>query len=988
MLKTKRALSLLLVVLMTLSMVVGVNAAEAVDGRSGGRTASGGLELSKYYDPETGLLTLEAYATGSSVTVMSTEPLDIVLVLDVSGSMRIPMSESDAEEVYGDEISTENYGMGHFYKKSDGSFAEALYWGGKWQDEDGNTITPKSSSAFWSSGTQFYKAKSTGTRLYKLQQAVNSFITEVGERSPESKIALVKFASDKKNDVGNDLIEPNSSSPKNYSQIVCEFTVANETGINSIKSEVNKLTPYGQTHADYGMQHAVSLLQGNTESKNKKIVIMFTDGIPGISSKWTAESSVTSENDKKGTSEYVANETITASKTIKELGASVYTIGYFFNPPSSGDNLYKYLNYVSSNYKDARSMTNPGTQSGTNYYRVATDESSLNDIFTTISDEIGGATDKTLSSETVLKDIVSEYFDIPADKTGDIKVYTRTCTAIDSDGKPTAWGELESDSGITLNMSGKTVTVTGFDYSTNWVGSHNGRAGGKKLVLQIPIEDNGTGMGVVPTNGAESGIYLNDELVLKFAVPKYEFPCYTVVHVQSGENVGSDQYRIVDGKGSLTDKVTDGYLYGGAFDALACGEDDVQAFADGESAISFSPEKYGMYYIWEVDDKYLIPKTTAVIGHCEAGKEIRRLYLMTPIDRELYMEVGFCVEAALPVGDRLSAEDSLYEYIDVTKDSEPFKQIYVKNGAISVSAGETVPNDRDDGYIGIYRLTNDEFGTFKEESFKFKPYWITLDGIKVTGAVKRECTYPESSPSVNGIIVNDVTDASICVTVDALSVEPVMLSLSYSYDEAIDDVEELPIEPVEPEEPVTPPVADELTITLNDNGTVYEISAEVGDDLTGKVKFRGAEDQLFAGWYVDEDCTVAADFSDIREDMTVYSKYVSDKYLQVKYTEKGLFKIRSITIISAIDSSISESGFIVNGNKIASENKGNRYGFYSAKNLFDVDSNASLIVGEYSLSNASNGDEIAIMPYWVTPDGTTVYGMTRTLIYNKNGLKG
>ena len=93
MIKWKQALALVLAVVMALSLVA--LPSFAADGDStgtgtaatGGSTNTPGLELQKAYDPSTGLLTLEAYATGSTTTTTSTEPVDIILVLDVSGSM-------------------------------------------------------------------------------------------------------------------------------------------------------------------------------------------------------------------------------------------------------------------------------------------------------------------------------------------------------------------------------------------------------------------------------------------------------------------------------------------------------------------------------------------------------------------------------------------------------------------------------------------------------------------------------------------------------------------------------------------------------------------------------------------------------------------------------------------------------------------------------------------------------------------------------------
>lgn len=119
---------------------------------------------------------------------------------------------------------------------------------------------------------------------------------------------------------------------------------------------------------------------------------------------------------------------------------------------------------------------------------------------------------------------------------------------------------------------------------------------------------------------------------------------YKVAHVQ-GLNadgtpniVKTDDYAIKD-NATLTDKVPDGYLYGGAFKDENCTQ---PAFEDGAACTGFKPSGNTTYYIWEVDKKYLVPKTASVWRHGNGGAEtVTQLYLMTVVDRLLYKEVGF-----------------------------------------------------------------------------------------------------------------------------------------------------------------------------------------------------------------------------------------------------------------------------------------------------------------------------------------------------------
>lgn len=269
--KWKQALALVLALVMALSLVALPSFAADEDSTgtgtavTEGSTHTPGLELRKVYDPNTGLLTLEAYATGSTTTTTSTAPVDIVLVLDVSGSM----DEDIVSYTYTAAYNPRSNGT-YYYQDANGQYQRAYYCGGGlthdggWFTQEhgyfnhgGTRLTPKTSAD--STGTQFYtRTESTAKKIDALRSAVNGFIDSVAEKSPNSSIAVVKFASDKKNDVGNDY----NGSGYNYSQIVQNLTDVNEAGANSLKTAVNQLTAAGATQANYGMQHAKTIIDG------------------------------------------------------------------------------------------------------------------------------------------------------------------------------------------------------------------------------------------------------------------------------------------------------------------------------------------------------------------------------------------------------------------------------------------------------------------------------------------------------------------------------------------------------------------------------------------------------------------------------------------------------------------------------------------------------------------------------------------------------
>lgn len=640
--KAKRMLSLLLAVIMILSVIPMTASAAENDG------TTGGIKTHKEYNEETGYLTLEAYVTGASQTQIVAQPVDIALVLDVSGSME----ELERSTLYGwaykysdsfievgnkgsmDALDTV-YGAeeGVYVIKSTGlsdSYAPMRYVNGEWQYEGlkapllGSKWKPVEDSG-WGSGKIYI------TKLNALKIAVKRFIDSAAAASDPTnpnRISIIKFAGTKTNAVGNDTYKEGGFT-YNYSQIVQNLTDvnANKEALKDVigtsakaASDTNPrgLTPGGATQADFGMQHAQTVL-ANTDSSRKKVAIMFTDGEP------------TSGNSFETA---VANGAITAAKALKDSGTTIFTVGCFSTTPKTDPTTY--MNYVSSNYPNATSLTSGGASVSTKYYSTAATSADLTGIFKKISQEVGGAS-VTLTATTVLKDTVSKYFDLDTDGVDAkaIKVHTETCTAIDADGNPTAWRNDNNEGQYQYVLDGKTITVTGFDYSANWVGSHNGRPGGKKIVLRIPIkpiDEKCWGLGL-PTNDAENtGVYVDGKSVAPFPVPTVDYPYYEIVHVRMGTDgkpfyIGdqtsqviadpaavnaANRVRITDNTATvdLTKKVPAGYLYGGSFSNKEC--TIAQTYANGENPASFHPQNGATYYIWEAPVDYLVPKSLSL----------------------------------------------------------------------------------------------------------------------------------------------------------------------------------------------------------------------------------------------------------------------------------------------------------------------------------------------------------------------------------------
>lgn len=403
-------------------------------------------------DPDKYTVTLEQWATGTVSTKQ--KPLDIVLVLDVSGSM---------DEKFG----------------------------------GGNT-----------------------KKIASLKNSVNSFIDNIASKATDEvthKIAIVKFAGDKTKKIGNDMYTEGIwpfDETYNYTQIVKDLTLV-KGNTADLKNAVNKLRPAGATAADWGLEKAKDAFGSETaDPSRQRVVIMFTDGEP---------------NHSNGFSNNVADKAIGHAKSLKNNYSSlVYTIGIFKNANvgnslpdnnNSGSNkTNRYMHLVSSNYPNATDMNTPGTGSVTSgYYKVAADANELQSAFDNISTSIGQS-GSNLNSTAVLTDVVAPNFKAPKDA-NEVKLYTAAYNG-------TSFGDRTEYTGATVNIGENgAVTVTGFDYSANFVSAkpHPGTTDnyGKKLIVEFTIEvDRTKTYGGTQLTNAGAKIDLGDETIIEVANPK------------------------------------------------------------------------------------------------------------------------------------------------------------------------------------------------------------------------------------------------------------------------------------------------------------------------------------------------------------------------------------------------------------------------------------------------------------------------------------
>lgn len=435
---------------------------------------------------------------------------------------------------------------------------------------------------------------------------------------------------------------------------------------------------------------------------------------------------------------------------------------------------------------------------------------------------------------------------------------------------------------------------------------------------------------------------------------------------------------------NLTSAVSNGFIYGGAFSDEACVT--VQTFAEGQNATAFTPTAGDTYYIWEADAQFLSPKNLSCWNHVSATDvDVTGFYLVTPVDRLNYREVGFMVGS-----ETLPAKQFTETYITgsgaeitqvLTGSSECYVYNTVKvdlnNGTSDMYNVSNVTTNKTNGYLACYGMDKNKYWSKAHDRITFTPYWITLDGVKVAPKTRTAEYYGQGSDAADTYkkfhVVENVESGIANAFVDDAQQEN-MLVLMNSY-----FANGAPINPVD--EPVQGNI-----VTVHDGETLYTVAAE---NNAVQLDYIGVEGKLFAGWFADEACTVPADLSNITESIDVYAKYVSDSYLGLRYYRNGFFRLRSLTLVSAIDGrNYAETGFIVNGERISVSDYSTRYGLRSARSLFGrgVAKDALVMSCDYAFDGVTYGARLNITPYWVTLDGTTVRGETRTLTYNWYGI--
>ena len=410
--------------------------------------------------------------------------------------------------------------------------------------------------------TQFYRrdySSSAGdTRLNALKNAATTFANAVAAKAAgedgdinapadnvNHRIAVVGFASGQRYNgtnynynntevfVGSNQYRYGTAAQGQYGNSFQNMNTS--TGVGNVSASIEALSADGGTLTNLGLEMGNGIFGANPIAEGEKrnrVVIVFSDGVPG----WRGYDSDT------------ANSAITQAGTAKNTyGATVYTIGIFPGADATSAGNQNGNETEKANWFMQRVSSNTQYPQSPSYYLSAADAGTLNSIFQQISNQIetGGA-ETTLGSETVVKDIISPYFTLPAGTTASgIRIDTYACTG--KDGNTYTWsGTSGGPGGATATVDGDQVSVTGFDFSENWCGTETDAQGnstvrGNKLVISFEVSPKSGFLGgnEVITN-ASAGIYENGSAqtpVMTFEQPKVNVPIQDVTVTATDKNV-------------------------------------------------------------------------------------------------------------------------------------------------------------------------------------------------------------------------------------------------------------------------------------------------------------------------------------------------------------------------------------------------------------------------------------------------------------------
>lgn len=421
----------------------------------------------------------------------------------------------------------------------------------------GETIVIESSEGNTNTPTEKFYRKTTTTQnltcLDALKNAVTTFADNVAQKAAGAdgilgtkddvnhRVAVVGYAS--RADSNDPWINTEvfiGANQYNYNVDAKDYygsafqNMNTPQGQANVTASIGALDGNGATYTNYGLEMANGILNANpvqNGEKRNRVIILFTDGYPG--------------KNADDFNQTAADAALTQAETAKDNGVSVYAVGIFSGADATTPGDKNGTNTQAANWFMQQVCSNNGTPQDPSYYLSAADADTLNNIFQQISNQIeSGGSSTTLSSETVIKDIIAPAFTLPEGTTADnITLETYHCTGKSDD--EYTWSKNSDAMGATAKVDGDQVSVTGFDFAENYVGpiTENGNVTyrGNKLVISFKVtpKEGFLGGNNVYTNDS-AGVYENSDAskpVLTFDRPQVNVPIDSVTVTATDKNV-------------------------------------------------------------------------------------------------------------------------------------------------------------------------------------------------------------------------------------------------------------------------------------------------------------------------------------------------------------------------------------------------------------------------------------------------------------------
>lgn len=494
---------------------------------------------------------------------------------------------------------------------------------------------------------------------------------------------------------------------------------------------------------------------------------------------------------------------------------------------------------------------------------------------------------------------------------------------------------------------------------------------------------------------------------------------FNIAHVRGGSVVRTEADLLVDdyADSDFTKQIAKNFLYGGTF------TDEALTTPITGDPTSFTPEAGQTYYVKEVYPYYLQPQYFYVYDIHQGNKTVN-VYLITGIDDRNYKEVGFDIltegrtlaepASGTKVFNMFTVNKFDYYYPDDGESHDAhIKGTFNGTGSTDYLFADIFGLKNINGYLYAAKTGSNYAFT----DITYKAYFVTQDNVKVVGNYKRVLTAGDGTHEGFGAqLVNDGFETSYLGSTKGGGETPkdnggkstakaVLSSIApkaavkSSPAKAVlaPSAENDAAAAAAPEAPTMLTVMDRYVVntyeskdvaifglTKIDNGVVINAPIPAGDN-TGAVEYAGKDGSFFAGWFADEAYTQPSDFSNVNSDMTTYAKYIDAKTVK-ESTVKNTLKLSTVSMKSTLSigsNKFQEVGFVYNvkgeETKLAAVQSTNKVN--TLLNVFGANRCTTEYVANFSVKGLASNSTFTVTPYWVTLDGTTVYGNPTTYVY-------